>query len=79
MKPENTKKLEEIFRIVLEVPDGESVTGLRRVAVRRWDSLVHTSLVAAVESEFGVRLDAKAIDRFTSYAAVEALLEELGY
>jgi len=79
MKPENRLKLEEIFRVVLDVPEGENVSGLRRLAVRRWDSLVHTSLVAAIESEFSLRLDAKTIEQFTSYAAIEGILEELGH
>jgi acyl carrier protein len=59
--------------------DGKSdVKSLRRVAETRWDSLAHTSIVAAIESEFGVKLEIDDMDRMTSFAATRLLLQEKG-
>ncbi|MBA3557890.1 MAG: acyl carrier protein [Gemmatimonadaceae bacterium] len=43
-----------------------------------WDSLAHVSLVAAIESEFGITLDAADELRMTSFQATQLLLEEKG-
>lgn len=74
----NEAKLAEIFRVVLDVDDDYDVVSVRRVAEARWDSLAHTSLVAAIESEFGVDLEIADMDRMTSFAATRLLLEEKG-
>jgi acyl carrier protein len=71
--------LEEIFRIVLQLDDGRDVSSVRRITEPRWDSLAHTSIVAAIESEFSVRLDIKDDARITSFEAAEILLEEKGF
>jgi acyl carrier protein len=78
MKAENRARLEEIFRIVLDVPPEQDVTTIRRTTCRRWDSLTLVTMVAAIESEFGLRLDPSHAPRFTSFASVELLLEEMG-
>lgn len=78
MTAEAVHKLQEIFRAVFEVPGNEDVTKLRQMHTQRWDSLAHVSLVAAVESEFGVSLDAGDQLRMTSYQATAILLEEKG-
>lgn len=72
------EKLTEIFRIVLEKAPGASMAAVRRVSEPRWDSLAHTSLIAAMETEFGLRLDAKDSERVSSFSAAELLLEERG-
>lgn len=51
---------------------------MRRVTEAKWDSLAHTSIVAAVESEFGIGLESADMDRMTSFAATRLLLEEMG-
>jgi acyl carrier protein len=78
MKPASEEKLREIFAIVLELGNGEDVASLRKVAHPRWDSLAHTSIVAAIESEFAIELDTADMERLTSYAATRLLLEEKG-
>lgn len=78
MNPENQTKLIEIFRVILDVDDQFDVQSLRKMTEKRWDSLASTSLVVAIESEFGVRLDTADTDRMTSFAAVRLLLEEKG-
>lgn len=72
----DTGKLEEIFRVVLDLPAGTDLTTVRRVTHRRWDSLAQVSLVAAIESEFGVVLDSGDIERLTSYEGARLLLME---
>ncbi|NKD56095.1 acyl carrier protein [Haematospirillum sp. 15-248] len=51
---------------------------VRKISEARWDSLAHVSMVAAVESEFGVNLDSTDMERMTSFAATRLLLEEKG-
>lgn len=71
-------KLVEIFQVVLDVEDGYDVKSVRRLNERRWDSLAHTSLIAAIESEFCIRLEIAEMERMTSFAATRVLLEEKG-
>lgn len=78
MSAQMTEKLQEIFRAVFELPEGADVTRLRQMNTQKWDSLAHVSLVAAIESEFGVSLDAAEQLRMTSYQATQLLIEEKG-
>lgn len=50
-------KLEEIFRVVLDLDDGADVSGLARGLTPKWDSLAQVTLVAALEDEFDVAFD----------------------
>ena len=76
MNAQTTDRLQEIFRAVFELPAGSDVASLRQISTPTWDSLAHVSLVTAIESEFGVSLDAAEQLRMTSYAATAALLED---
>ena len=76
MTPEHLAKLEEVFRIVLDLPEAGDVANVRRVTTRRWDSLAHVSLIAAIESEFGLRLDTAGSERMTSFQAAKLLIDE---
>ncbi|MGE5505646.1 MAG: acyl carrier protein [Actinomycetota bacterium] len=86
MKDGNLAKLNEIFAIVMELDEGRQAEELsrlsfdnwRQVAQDRWDSLAHTSLVAAIESEFGVTIDSAESERMTSFKAIDILLTEKG-
>jgi len=69
-------KLREIFSVVLELPDDKELPSVRQLACDTWDSLATVSLMAAVESEFGLTLQAADQDRFTSYQSVLLLLRE---
>ena len=71
-------KLAEIFQVVLDVASDVDAKSVRRVAEPRWDSLAHTSMVAAIESEFGLHLEIEDMERMTSFAATRLLLEEKG-
>lgn len=75
----NENKLIEIFRIVLDLNDDSDVKSVRQISESRWDSLAHVSLIAAIESEFALRLEiADTEDRMSSFAATRLLLEEMG-
>lgn len=71
-------KLAEIFRAVFDLPAEADPSGVRQLGEPAWDSLAHVSLVAAVESEFGVAIDVADSLELTSYQAVALYLEERG-
>lgn len=77
MNSDTQMKLNEIFLIVLDQPDGTDVEQLRQVGCRKWDSLATVSLVAAVEAEFGLELNTTQRERFTSYQSIALVLEEI--
>ena len=74
MNAKSTERLQAIFRAVFDLPDGTDVTRLRQLNTPTWDSLAHVSLVTAIESEFGMSLDATEQLRMTSYASIAVLL-----
>ncbi len=78
MNAASTAKLQSVFRAVFDRPEDADVTSLRQIADPKWDSLAQVSLMAAIESEFGVQLDAADALRMTSYRATELLLDEKG-
>lgn len=76
MSDMDQQKLEEVFRVVLDLPDGSDVSNVRRLTSRTWDSLAHVSLVAAIESEFNVKLDTTDSERLSSFQAACLLITE---
>lgn len=76
MKSDRAAKLSQIFRFILELPDGADTTKIRRINEVRWDSLANVTLITALESEFGITLDSHEIERLTSYQATLFLLSE---
>ena len=78
MNAASTARLADVFRAVLELTPGVEVERVRQSGEDRWDSLAHVSLVAAIESEFDVTLDAADGLRLTSFEATRLLLEEKG-
>lgn len=78
MNSASTATLQEIFRVVFEVPDGSDVSQFRQGVTERWDSLAHVALVTGIESEFGVTLDTADQLEMTSYDAIRDILERRG-
>jgi len=76
MKSELPDKLSQIFRIILELSDDADTSKIRRINHARWDSLANVTLVTALQSEFGITLDFKEIERLSSYQATLLLLQE---
>ena len=78
MISKNEDKLLEIFKVILELDDNRDICSVLRLTEEKWDSLAHVSIVAAIESEFGINLDISDMERMTSFAATRLLLEEKG-
>ena len=76
MMPENYKKLKEIFMEIFSINESE-IESYRRINNRKWDSIASVTLIAAVESEFNVVIDVSDYESFSSFAAVELVLENL--
>jgi acyl carrier protein len=77
MKEENISKLKEIFMEVFELSESQ-VVGYRKINNRKWDSLATVTLIAAIESEFNILTDESVYEGFTSFSAVELVLDEKG-
>jgi len=69
-------KLQAIVRAALELPPQVDVTGAAQDNVASWDSLAHAMLMVAIESEFGMSIDAADQLRLTSYPAIRDYLAE---
>jgi acyl carrier protein len=78
MTQETETKLVEVFRAVLSLGGDSDVTDARQLSTQGWDSLAHVSLVAALESEFGISIDIADSLQLTSYRAVRLYLAERG-
>ena len=78
MTESTTARVQDIFRAVFELAPETDVTRVRQISEANWDSLAHVSLVAAIESEFSITLDAADALRMTSFQAAQVLLEEKG-
>jgi acyl carrier protein len=76
MSNDTDGRLQEIFRSVFQGATGD-VTQIRQVTEPSWDSLAHVTLVAALESEFNITVDAARSLELTSYAAVRLFLSEV--
>lgn len=70
------QRLEAIFRAVFDLPPTQSVQGVRQVAEPKWDSLAHATLVAAIESEFGITIDIADALEMTSFDATRMIVQE---
>ncbi len=71
------ERLQEIFRAVFNLPDGADVTGCAQGSTPSWDSMAHVSLIAALEGEFGISIDAGDSLELTSYDAAREYLASL--
>ena len=78
MTQDKERKLIEIFRAVFTLGPGSDVSGVCQSTTPAWDSLAHVTLVAALESEFGISIDLADSLALTSYGAVKLYLEKLG-
>jgi acyl carrier protein len=72
------QRLQAIFRAVLELPPGSDPTPSAHGQTATWDSLAHVSLMAAIEAEFDVAIDAGDSMSLTSYEATRQFLADLG-
>jgi acyl carrier protein len=73
---QTTDKLKDIFQVILDLPLDTDFKRLRKLIEPRWDSLAQTSIIAAIESEFGVELELADMERISSFEAAQLLVEE---
>ncbi|MBF0194057.1 MAG: hypothetical protein HQL71_05840 [Magnetococcales bacterium] len=76
MNSDIESRLQEIMKIVMDLPQGTDVKEIRRINDKRWDSLAHSSLIAAVENEFQMQFEIQEIELCGSYASTLAIINE---
>jgi len=76
MQASDEARLQDIFRAVFELPASRDVTAVRQISEKSWDSLAHATLVAAIESEFGITIDIADALEMTSFEATKQLVAE---
>lgn len=76
MKESNIDKLNQIFSTVFELNDEIPLNELSSENYKKWDSLAHVLLIAAIESEFKIAIDATDYENFTSYPSIIGILED---
>lgn len=72
------QRLQAIFRGVFDLPAGADPAACAQGATATWDSMAHVSLVAAIEGEFDISIDAGDSLTLTSYDAARRYLAGLG-
>ena len=75
MTQESERRLDDVFRAVLNLAPDRDLKALSQIDTPTWDSLAHVTLVAAVEGEFHVAIDIVDALELTSYQAVRHYLE----
>ena len=76
-KTEVFEKLNDIFR---DVFDDESITVTEATTaadIEDWDSLSHIMLLSAIEDEFGIKFDMKAVQGLKDVGAMAELIGNL--
>lgn len=68
------QKLEDIFRLVFELPSDAKVGDIQQIDFDKWDSLSHVSLMSAIENEFGLEVDIAESISLTSFESIELYL-----
>lgn len=68
-------RLQPLFQAVFDLPAGSDITACSPENTPAWDSMAHISLVAALESEFGIAIDAGDSMQLTSYTATREYLQ----
>ena len=71
MRASDESRLQDIFRAVFELRPSRDVTAVRQISEKSWDSLAHATLVAAIESEFGITVDIADALEMTSFEATK--------
>ena len=73
----NLEKYTKIFTESFEV-DAEKAKTLKYQDVEAWDSIGHMDLIASLEDEFDIMLDAEDILEFVSYNDAKVILAKYG-
>jgi acyl carrier protein len=76
--PGYAERLQALFRAVFDLPPSADITQCQQSNTPAWDSMAHVSLVAAIEGEFGLTIDAGDSLALTSYESARLYLEGQG-
>ena len=68
------ERVREVVGEVFQLERGSIGESTSPDSVRRWDSLGHLQLIAALEREFGVRFQVREIQAMDSVAGIEEIL-----
>lgn len=68
------ERVRDIVGQVFQLERGSVAGSTSPDSVRRWDSLGHLQLIAALEREFGVRFQVREIQAMDSVAGIEEIL-----
>ena len=72
------ERLQALFRAVFDLPASADVPNCRQANTPAWDSMAHVSLVAAIEGEFGLTIDAGDSLTLTSFESARDYLAGQG-
>lgn len=70
------KPIKKIFSEALGLPEEQISDELAYNTIPEWDSISHMSLIAAIDSEYGVALDTEDIIGLSSVAKSREILEK---
>jgi acyl carrier protein len=63
-------RLIQCFSAVFSGLEEEEIPRVTRDNMARWDSLANFSLIAVMEEEFGIQIEANDVDRLVSFASI---------
>lgn len=69
--------LTDVFKDVFDQEDIVLCEETTAADIEEWDSLTHISLISAVEDEFGIRFDMKAVQGFQNVGAMVDQIEKM--
>ena len=69
----NTEKYAKVFIETFGITEG-SLNGLKYQSIEAWDSVGHMSLIAAIESTFGITMDTDDIIELSSFEKGKELI-----
>lgn len=67
---ETRTRLIQCFSAVFPELDEDEIPRVARDNVARWDSLANFSLIAVMEEEFGIQIEANDVDRLVSFVSI---------
>lgn len=67
-------KLEEIFADLLDVPTFKLTEDASTDTIDEWDSLLHITLMASAEAEFGIHFSTKEITKAKNVQALTDII-----
>ena len=73
---ERTAQLTSCFRTVFPRLPEAQIPAASTETLADWDSIASMRLAAVIEEAFQIELDLEALDQLTSFAALQAYLEE---